>query len=425
MIDKSTPRSPHSPVTAFTDPRSPVPGPRIKILMLAPTPYFADRGCHVRIYEEARTLIALGHEVCIVTYHIGRDMPGVPTCRIPSVPWYRRLTAGPSWHKPYLDLLLFFRAYGVARRFRPHIIHAHLHEGALIGALLKPLLRVPLLFDFQGGLTAEMLDHGFMKRDGLVHRLFRLVERFIVRRADFIVTSSEGGSDTLRQEWEVPADRVAPLTDGVDTALFHPRLGDDVRRELRLPAGRPVAVFLGILNRYQGLDLLLETVRLIRAARHPLYFLVMGFPEEEYRQRAAAEGLADSITFTGRVDYAEVPRLLAAGDVALSPKISLTEANGKLLNYMACGLPAVVFDTPVNREILGDAGVYARYGDSADFAEKLMQLVDDPVRLAVLRKAVRERAELEHSLQARGAALVEIYERLIRGSGPGTVNSEP
>lgn len=418
------PTADHSPTWDFTNPESRVPNlgsykPRIpnhesRILMLAPTPYFADRGCHVRIYEEARTLVELGHDVRIVTYHIGRDMPGVPTCRIPRVPWYGKLAAGPSWHKPYLDLLLFFRALGVARHFRPDIIHAHLHEGALIGALLKPLLRIPLLFDYQGSMTAESLDHGFMKRGGVLHRLFSGIERFIDHRADFIVTSATEGAEALRREWGVPAERVAPLTDGVDTDRFAPGSRDEARRALGLPVDRPVAVFLGLLNRYQGIDLLLEAVRRVRDAGHPLHFLIMGFPEEEYRRRAAAEGVAESITFTGRVDYAEVPRLLAAGDVALSPKVSLTEANGKLLNYMACGLPAVVFETPVNREILGDTGVYARYGDSADFADKLMELVNDPSRLVSLGRAVRERAVLEHSLQARGRELARIYSGLLR-----------
>ncbi len=78
--------------------------------MIAPTPYFADRGCHVRIYEEARALTKLGHEVCIVTYHLGRDMPGVRVVRTPHIPWYGKLEAGPSWHKPYLDILLLWKA---------------------------------------------------------------------------------------------------------------------------------------------------------------------------------------------------------------------------------------------------------------------------------------------------------------------------
>ena len=76
----------------------------MRILTIAPTPYFSDRGCHVRIYEEARALVKGGHEVTICTYHLGSDIGGIPTLRIPPIPWYKKRSAGPSWHKPFLDL---------------------------------------------------------------------------------------------------------------------------------------------------------------------------------------------------------------------------------------------------------------------------------------------------------------------------------
>ncbi|MGC8833187.1 MAG: glycosyltransferase family 4 protein, partial [Armatimonadota bacterium] len=74
-----------------------------RILMVAPTPFFADRGCHVRILEEARALQNIGHKVVVVTYHNGRNVPGVEVRRIPRIPWYKKLEAGPSIHKCYLD----------------------------------------------------------------------------------------------------------------------------------------------------------------------------------------------------------------------------------------------------------------------------------------------------------------------------------
>jgi hypothetical protein len=114
--------------------------------MIAPTPYFADRGCHVRIYEEARALTRLGHDVRIVTYHLGRDMPGIPTYRTPKVPWYNKLSAGPSWHKPYLDILLYLKTRAVSKTFRPHILHAHLHEGAFLCVFLKKVLKIPQIY---------------------------------------------------------------------------------------------------------------------------------------------------------------------------------------------------------------------------------------------------------------------------------------
>jgi glycosyltransferase involved in cell wall biosynthesis len=381
--------------------------------MLAPTPYFADRGCHVRIYEEARALSDLGQEVRIVTYHLGRDLPGIATCRIPPVPWYRKLAAGPSWHKPYLDILLFFTALRAARQFKPDILHAHLHEGAFIGLLLKKILRVPLVFDCQGSLTAEMIDHGFIRQGSLLYRLFGYLERFINRRADFIITSSGPAAQVLCSDWGVSAKRVLALIDGVNSDDFKPLSREEARRTLNLPQDLTLAVFLGVLNRYQGIDLLLESIKIMRAQGSPVHFLIMGFPEERYRRLAAAAGIADAVTFTGRVDYAKAPLYLCAGDFAISPKISLTEANGKLFNYMACGLPTVVFDTPINREILGSAGVYAAYGDPAAFAEQISVLANDRGLRERLSAKMVAMAVTEHSWQARGRRLVELYRSLL------------
>lgn len=393
-------------------PRSPVPR-TLRVLMLAPTPYFSDRGCHVRIYEEARVLMSRGHEVRIVTYHLGRDMPGIPTDRIPRIPWYKKLTAGPSWHKPYLDILLFFRALKTARTFRPHLIHAHLHEGAFIGLFLKMFLRIPLLFDCQGSLTAEIIDHGFIRKETLLHRFFSALERFINGRADFIITSSGAAAADLHDNWAVPPEKVLGLMDGVNTDEFRPIPREEARKALNIPPDRPLAVYLGLLNSYQGTDLLLEAVHLLKKRECPLHFLVMGFPEDAYRQKALERGIADRITFTGRIDYGEASRFLSAGDLAVSPKVSLAEANGKLFNYLACGLPTVVFDTPVNREILGDVGVYARYGDATDLADQLESLAGDGARRATLSATNRRKAVEEHSWQVRGNELVEVYQKLV------------
>jgi len=384
------------------------------VLMLSPTPYFADRGCHVRIYEEARTLRNLGHDVRIVTYHLGRDMAGIPTYRIPSVPWYGKLSAGPSWHKPYLDILLLFKAIKVARSFRPDILHAHLHEGAFLGIFLKKILKIPLLFDCQGSLTTELADHGFIGKGSLLFRIFSALERFINRNANFIITSSGQNASELREKWGIKAAIACCLMDGVNCEEFKPYPREEARRALHIPPDKPLAVFLGVLNRYQGIDILLEVIRIIKQKGLPIHFLIMGFPEEKYRRMAAKMDLGDCITFTGRIDYAKAAFYLSAGDVALSPKISLAEANGKLFNYMACGLPTMAFDTPINREILGDTGVYAKYPDAGDFADKLEALILDGQRRRELGEMGRKKAELEHSWQARGVELERIYRALLK-----------
>lgn len=387
----------------------------MRILMIAPTPYFSDRGCHVRIFEEARALRSRGHEVRIVTYHLGRDVGGIPVTRIPRIPWYRKTEAGPSWHKPYLDVLLFFTALREARRFRPDILHAHLHEGAFIGAFLKPLTRVPLLFDCQGSLCGELLDHGFVRRGGFLHQGFAMLERWIVRKADFIVTSSTPTATTLARELPGISAKLAPLPDGVDVEMFRPLPRDAALRErYGIPTDRRVVVYLGAMTEYQGVGLLLDALAGLAARRDDVHALLMGYPEEGYRRRAAELGLTGRVTFTGRIDYADAPRHLALGDIAVSPKLSATEANGKLLNYLACGLPCVVFDTPVNRELLGDVGVYAAYGDAGALTRRLEELLDGPERLAELAARSRDHALSNHAWSQRIEVLEKAYAKMIK-----------
>ena len=387
---------------------------KLKILMLAPTPYFADRGCHVRIYEEARALRSEGHDVRIVTYHLGRDMPDIPTVRIPHIPWYSRLEAGPSLHKLYLDVLLFWKAVLLIPDFRPDLIHAHLHEGAFIGYILKKISGIPLLFDYQGSLTGECIDHGFFNATSRLAGVFKSIERMIHRGVDRIITSASSGTADLINTWNVPAPKVSPLIDAVDTTIFAPRSQHAGREVLGIPSDAIVVAYLGLMNRYQGMDLLLDSIELIKRAGHKILFLVMGFPDDRYRVEAQLRGLSDMIYFTGKVDYKEAPLLLSAADLAITPKLSPTEANGKIFNYMACGLPVVAFDTVINREILGDTGVYANYGDAQDLATKITSLANDSTSIRQFSQSVRAKALNEHSWNSRGKELVKVYNSMLR-----------
>ncbi len=381
--------------------------------MIAPTPYFSDRGCHVRIYEESQALTKQGHDVCIVTYHLGRDLPGVKVVRIAGIPWYKKLEAGPSWHKPYLDLLLLFKSLSAARSFRPHLIHAHLHEGALLGYILKRILGLPLLFDYQGSLSGESLNHGFFRDGSLLHKFFVATERAIDRCADAIITSSTEGRCELIREWGLPPEKVSTLIDGVDTEVFSVCSRSAARRELGITEDAQVVVYLGLFSSYQGVDVLFDSIAVLNGRNSKIHFLLMGFPDEEYRKRAIEMGIADLITFTGRVPYERAPFLLSAGNVAVSPKLARTEANGKLFNYMACGLPTVVFESAVNREILGDDGIYAEYGNALALAECIEDTFNNGNMMGLLGKRVRDRAVELHSWDARARLLEKIYQELL------------
>src|SRR3989344_8633007 len=116
-------------------------GPRgnMRILVIAPTPFFSDRGGHVRILEELKAVKALGHKSVVFTYHLGNDVPGFEVRRTLRIPWYTKREAGTSYHKLYLDILLFWKVLIALWREDWDLIHAHLHEGAFIAGIARML----------------------------------------------------------------------------------------------------------------------------------------------------------------------------------------------------------------------------------------------------------------------------------------------
>ena len=388
--------------------------------MIAPTSFFSDYGGHIRILEETRALQARGVEVAIVTYYKGNDVPGIDIRRTAPLPWHTDYEVGSSRHKIAFDAYLAVKAATEARRFRPDVIHGHMHEGALIGGALARARGVPLVFDFQGSLTAEMVDHHFLNPHGALYPWAYRLESAITRGLpDAILTSSGRAATLLRDEFDVPAERIHTLPDCADADHFDPA------RFTHLQADHPLRVhygiareavvvgYLGLLTDYQGIPHLIEAAARLKEQGRAIHFLIMGYPNvESYQMAAHAWGVAECVTFTGRVPFADAPNYLAACDITVAPKMSSSEGSGKLLNYMAMAQPIVAYDTPVNREYLDDLGVYAPPGDVAAFTAAIAELAEDAARRRTLGAALRRRAQEAFSWPVAAERILNLYNRL-------------
>ncbi len=385
-----------------------------KVLMIAPTPFFADRGCHVKIYEEIKAFSKRGIKVVLVTYHIGRNIEGVDIRRTFKIPWYNKLEAGPSIHKYYLDIILAFKALFVGLKLKPDIIHAHLHEGVFVGKFVKFFLRRPIVADYQGSMTGEMLDHGFINKKKLSFKLNLWLENTINKFPDKIILSSTNAVDYLLKNFKIKPERVTSFIEGTDTERYHP--GYDTKElgiKLGLPETHKIFVYLGVLTKYQGIDILIESIPEIINKYPKAHFLIIGYPNvEHYKNIAKKLNIENFVTFTGRVDHEDTPKYICLGNIAVSLKLSKTEANGKLFSYMAAALPCIVFDTHTNREILGDTGVYANYSDKGSFVEKSLYLLRDEKKVKEIGEATRQRVLKNFTWDKTSLKYLQIYKEL-------------
>lgn len=391
----------------------------MNILVIAPTPYFSDRGCHIRILEEITALKKAGHVPVLYTYHLGRDVGDVQIYRSASLPWYKKTAAGPSWHKPYIDILLLWKILRTARKQSFDIIHAHLHEGAWIGWWVKLYLRKPLILDAQGSLVGEMEAYNFFRFPGL-RKFFWLLERWIINRADYIFTSSQATFDFIKEHFPTSQSHLALLSDAVSTLQPVDATTANNTRALRakLSIGEnvPVIMYTGGLSKIKGIDILLNALPLVMKKFPEAVCVIVGYPEVERCQQIINElGIGSQVRFVGQVNYFQLSTYLQLANVAVDPKPTGSgEASGKLLNYMAAGLAVVAFDSVNARAMMGETGVLAKLENPESLAEAITYALSNKDEQARLGKAARERIEKQFSWNERIKIATSVYETITK-----------
>lgn len=351
----------------------------LKVFHIAPTPFFSDRGCHIRIRNEIQALSARPVDIILCTYPLGRTVPGIDTRRTQSIPGYTNLGVGFSPYKFPADILLFLLTLKTVWREKPDILHGHLHEGALIGWAVKCCLfwrRLPLIMDMQGSLSGELVGYGTLEKGGWLAWFVQTIEGLIYRMPQLILCSSESSRRLLVERFKVPEARTALLPDAVSDAFFHGINGTTFRQRLGIGDDRTVIVYSGSLLPGKGVQHVLEAIKELQQ-RRDLYFILIGYPVEEVQRYLEAHSLQESVLLQGWVAFDDLAGWLAVADIALDPKEETTgEASGKILHYMAAGLPVVCFDTANNRALLGEGGYYAQL-DGSSFRQMIEQAVDD------------------------------------------------
>ena len=171
----------------------------LRILMLAPEPFFEPRGTPFSEYHRIKALGELGHQVDLVTYPIGRDVP-LPNLRIFRTlrpPFVSKVRIGPSVTKLLLDGLMLLTILRRVATTRYDAIHSH-EEMGLIGVWLAQLLRVPHLYDMHSSLPQQLSNFKYSK-SAVLRRVFNWAEDRMVLGSDVVITICQELQDTVEK----------------------------------------------------------------------------------------------------------------------------------------------------------------------------------------------------------------------------------
>jgi glycosyltransferase involved in cell wall biosynthesis len=374
----------------------------MRILMIAPEPFFEARGTPFSEYHRIRALLDLGHTVDLVTYPFGQDvaLPGLKVHRSWRPPFVRRVKIGPSLAKVPLDVLLAVKALHVALKWRFDYVHSH-EEGGAIGLALARLLRMPHVYDMHSSLP-EQLSNFMYSRSRLLVWAFRALERAMVSRSASVIVICRHLEEVARAI--APGAHVvlienAPGSGGADAAPA----AEDVRASTGVPGEAPVILYTGTFEAYQGLDLLFAAMSRVLVER-PDARLVMagGHPDQVARARrdAAAQGIGAAAVFVGERPAAEIPAYLQAADVLVSPRSRGKNTPLKIYQYLRSGKPIVATNLLTHTQVLDDTVAELTDPTPEAFGAGIVRVLRDRERAEALGRAARALADSRYTYEA-------------------------
>jgi glycosyltransferase involved in cell wall biosynthesis len=375
----------------------------VRILMIAPEPFFEPRGTPFSEFHRIRALTALGHQVDLVTYPFGQSvsMPGLRVFRSLRPPLVRHVRIGPSLAKIPLDALLALTAIRRAISGRYDLVHSH-EEGGVIGVILAALLRVPHLYDMHSSLPQQLSNFAF-SGSRLIKAVFLAIERFMIRHSRVVIVICPSLEET-----------VTAIEPRARTVLIEnaPGSGEDVptveqaaavRRSLRVGDATPIVLYTGTFEAYQGLDLLFDAMAIVGRTRPDARLVLAGGRPDQVRRaiaRAEAAGLGPMAIFTGERPASEIPAYLLAADLLVSPRSRGTNTPLKIYQYLRSGKPIVATRLLTHTQVLDDDTAILTEATPQAFADGILAGLTDRDRAARVGRQARVLAETKYSYEA-------------------------
>jgi glycosyltransferase involved in cell wall biosynthesis len=366
-----------------------------RVLVVAPQPFYQDRGTPIAVRQVVEGLSQLGYSVDLLTYPVGSDIqvPGVRLFRSLNPMRFRSVPVGLSLKKILLDIPLTFQLAARLRNSAYTCIHA-VEEAAFPAVLLGRHHKLPVIYDMQSSLSEQLATYPGLRATPVRHVLESL-EGWVVGRADMVV-SSAGLASKVREiapqanlrEWHYPSVMV-PAAKG-DT--------DRLRRGLAIPPGAPIVLYGGTFESYQGLKQLIQAIPLVRAQVPDATFVLVGAENGSgtaVRAQGAALLEAGALRIIDRQPRHQIPGYLGLADILVSPRSYGGNLPLKVFDYLAAGRPIVATDIPTHRTVLTEDRAVLVAPQTEDIARGIVSLLRNPERAERLARAARLYAE-EH-----------------------------
>ncbi len=386
----------------------------MKILMIAPQPFFQPRGTPFSVLGRLKALSDLGHEIDLLTYHVGEDrlFSHVRIYRIPRLP-IKKVKVGPSLAKIPMDSLLFYKAFSLMRRNKYEVLHTH-EEAGFMGIVLKKLFHIPHIYDMHSSLPQQLHNFHFTNSKA-IHGVFERLERATLENAEGVITICP---ELYNYVESLGIQTYHTL---IENVVDYASLFEDTNGEIKtlLPwdqiRGKTKILYSGTFEPYQGLDLLIESAAQV-LSRHPdvVYVMVGGKPEqvEFYKRKVASLGLSSNFYFTGMVSPVTAEKFVAYSDILVSPRVHGNNTPLKVYSYLRSGKPIVATNLITHTQVLNDSVAILTHATPDDFARGTNLILENNELAQTITRNARRLAEAKYTYSVYVKKLDDLYKHV-------------
>lgn len=348
-----------------------------RILVVTPQPFYEDRGTPIALRYLLQALSELGYTVDLVAFPVGRhiDIPRVSIHRVANPLGIRSLPIGFSFRKLFLDVLLFWKVRTFLKTCKYSYIHAVEEAAFIVECAQRRQSRTPVVYDMASSLPEQLakLPLGNLRP---VRAVLNSIERWIINQVDYVVCSGgllshvrTLGDDIKAREWWFPA--IADSFTDEEVEAF--------RVEAGLCPDELLFVYTGSFAPYQGIQIILDAIRLVLQQETRVKFLLVGATLGELEDtRARYEDLPEKqVSVMERIPREEVAKILNAADFLISPRLFGANVPLKVFDYMGAGKPILASDVPAHHAVLDKNRAVFFKNTPEDLARAITDLVQD------------------------------------------------
>ena len=380
----------------------------MRVLLLAPQPFYQERGTPIAVRMLAQTLCQAGHSVDLLTYHLGDDVsePGLQILRIPSLRFIKRIPIGFSFAKLVCDCFLFASLVRYLLRERYDVIHAG-EESVYFALITRFLHRARVVYDMDSSMPDQLLEK--WKGLRLLSYPLYVMERLAIKRSDFVVPVCQQLVDRV---YEFKSkDKVVLLEDCALSLEDKSAEPVDQIRSL-LDTKGILVLYVGNLEHYQGVDLLLAGFAEVDT-RLDIHLVLIGGGASElelYQDQAHTLGISKRVHLLGPRPVSQLGEYLVQADILVSPRLKGINTPMKIFSYLASGRSIIATDIPSHTQVLDASCALLVDPTPAAIAQGLDRLATDAALREGMGKTGQSLARSRYSLARFQATVNELYQ---------------